>query len=300
LNLNGDISVLDEYNVSQPRNVLMGHQVAIEALAYCPETDKIFSSDRDGRQITWSRNDGKTTRFTGVAHKSRVFGLSVLDGNLISISVDDTVKVSSIATNAFHAGVKLPSQPTGVDAAGGWIAISTRDGVVLLSGDKIVADNKFSYGPTSVAVSSDGAQVAVGGADGKIHVYSNNGGKLAEKHTVEQRGQICCVAFSPNGALVAGGDTDRDVMVWEGTTRVSKDFGHSARVDRVRFSPDGEHLASASLDSSFIIWNIATAKRVAEMRNAHNGGVKDLVWVDSSSLVTTGQDILIKSWTFSK
>jgi len=37
---------------------------------------------------------------------------------------------------------------------------------------------------------------------------------------------------------------------------------------------------------------------VVEQRNAHVGGVKDLVWVDHSNFVTTGQDILIKSWTF--
>jgi WD40 repeat protein len=160
--------------------------------------------------------------------------------------------------------------------------------------------------------------VAVGGADKKIHVYDNNGGKLVEKYSVEHNGALNSVAISPDGKWVAGGDADRDVIVspplspfspsfslvtplleqvWEGTTKVSKDFGHAARVDKVRFSPDGHHLASASLDSAFIIWNVSTGKRVVEQRNAHNGGVKDLVWVDASNLLTTGQDIVIKSWT---
>lgn len=213
LNLAGDISVLDEANPGRPKQIIMGHQVAIEALAYNPATDSLWSSDRDGKVIGWDRLDGRNHRFSGAPHKSRVFGLSVLDGKLISISLDDTVKISDIASGQYHAGVKLSSQPSGVDAAGGWIAISTREGVSLLKGDKIVAENKFSYGPTSVAVSKDGSVVVVGGGDKKIHVYDNNGGKLAEKYTVEHNGALCCVAISDNGKWIAGGDADRDVVV---------------------------------------------------------------------------------------
>eukprot|EP01127_Copromyxa_protea_P004274 TRINITY_DN14155_c0_g1_i1.p1 TRINITY_DN14155_c0_g1~~TRINITY_DN14155_c0_g1_i1.p1 ORF type:complete len:605 (-),score=163.75 TRINITY_DN14155_c0_g1_i1:74-1654(-) len=297
LNLNGDISVLDEANPSQPKKVIMGHSVAVEALAYDPATDSFFSSDRDGKIVGWSRLDGSNTKLAGAAHKSRVFGLSVQDGHLISISLDDTVKVSNIASGKYHAGVKLSSQPTGVEANGGWIAVSTREGVVLLKGDNVVQENKFTYGPTAVAVSKDGSIVAVGGADKKIHVYDNNNGKLVEKYSVEHNGALCTVTISDDGKRIAGGDADRDVLVWEGTTKISKDFGHSARVDKVKFSPDGEHLASASLDSSFIIWNVSNGKRVFEQRNAHVGGVKDLVWVDAQNLLTAGQDILIKSWS---
>lgn len=297
LNLNGDISVLDECNPDRPRKVIMGHSVAIEALAFDPSSDSFFSSDRDAKIVGWSRLEGANTKFAGAAHKSRVLGLATEGGNLISISLDDTVKVSNIAEGQYHAGVKLSSQPNGVDANGGWIVVSTRESVVLLQGDKIVQDNKVAYNPTSVAISRDGSVVAVGGADKKIHVYDNNGGKLVHKHDVEHNGALCCVAISHDGKWVAGGDTDRDVVVWEGTTKVSKDFGHAARVDKVKFSPDGQHLASGSLDSSFMIWHVPSGKRVFEQRNAHVGGVKDLIWVDAHNLLTTGQDILIKSWS---
>jgi WD40 repeat protein len=300
LNLAGDISLLDEYNPSKPREVIYGHSVAIEALAYNPATDTFYSSDRDGKIVGWNRSTGRTSKFEGAGHKSRVFGLAVQDGNLVSISVDDTFKVSSIASGNYHAGVKLSAAATGLDSAGGWTAISTREGVTMIKGDSIVNENKFSYGPSCVAVSSDGGCVAVGGNDKKIHVYDNSNGKLAESYAVEHNGALCSVTFSHDGSMIAGGDTDRDVCVWQGPNKISKDFGHSARVDKVKFCPDGAHIASASLDSSFIIWHIASGKRVAEVRAAHIGGVKDLIWVDHSNILTTGQDILIKTWTFNQ
>jgi len=185
LNLNGEISILDELNTSRPREIIMGHQVAIEALAYSPEHDTFYSGDRDGRIISWNRTTGRTTKFSGAGHKSRVFGLAVsTEGALVSISVDDTVKVSSISGGAYHAGIKLSAAATGVDAAGGWSAVATRETVVMLKGENVSFENKCSYSPTCVAISRDGTQVAVGGTDKKIHVYDNNGGKLAEQYAV--------------------------------------------------------------------------------------------------------------------
>ena len=84
--------------------------MAVEALAYSPSEDLIFSSDRDGKIVGWSRLEGRNTRFTGAGHKSRVFGLAVESGNLLSISLDDTLKVSNIAERKYHAG-KLDLSP---------------------------------------------------------------------------------------------------------------------------------------------------------------------------------------------
>jgi len=298
LNLSGDISILDPYNPTQPREILSGHNVAIEALAYSPADDIFFSSDRDGKIVGWNRCDGRNIRFAGAPHKSRVFGLAISDGHLVSIGLDDTVKISSIAARTYDEGTKLTVQPTGVGASvsGGWIAVSTRDGVVLFQGSAQVHDNKFAYGPTCVALSRDGSVVAVGGTDRKIHVHNNVGGRLQETHAVDCSAALCSVDVSEDGSLVAGGDTGGDISVWQGTTKVSKNFGHSARVDKVRFSPNSEYLISASLDSSITVWSIPTPRRVVDQRNAHNGGVKDVFWVDHANVISTGQDIVIRSW----
>jgi len=258
-----------------------------------------FSSDRDGKIVAWHRN-GTNIRFIGIPHKSRVFGLSVSDNYLVSISLDDTVKFSSISNREWGSGVSLSSQPTGLasSAYGSWTVVSTRESVVLFRGAELVSDTKLSWGPTCVAISKDGGLVAIGGADRQIHVFNNADGSLTESHAVTHNGALSCVAISDEGGLVAGGDTDRDVCVWDGTNKISRDFGHSARVDKVRFTPgSGEYLLSASLDSSFILWNITTGKRVVEQRNAHNGGVKDVVFIDHQSFLTTGQDIMIKGWS---
>jgi RNA polymerase sigma factor (sigma-70 family) len=88
-------------------------------------------------------------------------------------------------------------------------------------------------------------------------------GKLLQ--TLKGKGKaIGCIAFSPDGKLIAAADYGANVILWDSQTGREIRTMHAAGkrgVDRIAFAPDGKSLLGASIDDPFCIWDVATGKR---------------------------------------
>jgi hypothetical protein len=109
----------------------------------------------------------------------------------------------------------------------------------------------------ALALSTDGRLLAM--------AYAGDHGRAIEVwDTVSgrQRGQmkvdapVCSLAFSRCGRVLASGDEDGGVSLWElaAMTRRDRRKGHRDAVRSVAFSGDGRVLASGSDDTTVVVW----------------------------------------------
>jgi RNA polymerase sigma factor (sigma-70 family) len=71
-----------------------------------------------------------------------------------------------------------------------------------------------------------------------------------------------CLAFSPDGKVIAAGEKDGKIRLFDGQTGEPRTVleDHKEAVYRLDFSPDGKTLASASQDHTVKLWNVVEGK----------------------------------------
>ncbi len=110
------------------------------------------------------------------------------------------------------------------------------------------------------------------------------------------------VSFSPDGTLLASGDVDDTLILWNVATkqRIAILEGHTRGVNSVSFSPDGTLLASGDAYGTILLWDVgATLKQIA--RFGHGGGVHSVAFSPDGGILASGSgDGTITLWDMSE
>ena len=92
----------------------------------------------------------------------------------------------------------------------------------------------------------------------------------AEVHTIRDPGNVCSVAFSPDGRFLGlGGAGVRlyDAGTWE---RVATFAGHGDTVFCISFNPDGTQVASGGADGSARVWDTSSGQELMAIKGLGN------------------------------
>jgi predicted NACHT family NTPase len=111
-------------------------------------------------------------------------------------------------------------------------------------------------------------------------------------------GGIWSMSFSPDGKLLAIGDSNCVISLWDSTTRreIVTCKGHTNRVYSVAFSPDGATLASGSEDQTVRLWNINSGECFHTLQG-HTDWVRSVAFsADGQTLASGSADQTIRLW----
>ena len=104
------------------------------------------------------------------------------------------------------------------------------------------------------------------------------------------KGRVECVAFSPDGTLLASGSNDHTVKLWDVQTGELKRTlaGHDFIVGAVAFSPDGQTLVSGAWDDTVKLWDVNSGRLKTTIKTS-NGVFAVAVSPDGKLLATGGR-----------
>ncbi|RKF65902.1 putative WD repeat-containing protein [Golovinomyces cichoracearum] len=150
-------------------------------------------------------------------------------------------------------------------------------------------------------VSPDSVNLASGGAEGDVHLWSLN--KDIPISTLKGHNQrVCRVEFHPSGRYLTSASEDTTWRLWDinTTTELLLQEGHSRGVFSLAFNMDGSLLASAGMDSIGRIWDLRTGRTVMILEG-HIRPIYALDWgVDGHRVLSGSGDGWIRCWDVRK
>ena len=302
--LSGALSYLDPRS-GGVRARVEGHTKAITALSRGPSPGSVVSSSYDGVVCEWDA-EGRC-RGRAQLHENSVPALAPAGDQLVSVGMDDKARWSSTplgVTGAAQSELELGFQPLDLNTCSGTglAAVAGSQSLTVLRDGEALCTHRLPCKTAACAISPDGSEVAAGGDDGKVRIFALEAGALREEAALEKhRGAVTALAYSPDGTMLASGDTNREAVVWARGSRevkMSRMVYHTSRITCLSWCPNSVELATGSLDASIIVWNttMAFTKRVA-LPGAHPDGVTGLCWEGEDSFLSAGSDGCIRRWT---
>lgn len=249
-----------------------GHDDAIASVHFHPGGKLLATGSYDHTAAIWDTATGKRLHRL-IGHRGVVTSVafSPNKATLATASIDRTIKLWDVSTGKLKNtlnGHKSWVNSLAYRASGEWLFSGSSDGTIIVwsteTGAPLRTIDATNSEVRSIALSADGAHLAAGLRYGTVKVWSTADWK--ERLSLPGQGDMCAVAFSPSGKLLATGEGDwnrgglvkiRDVTTGSTVAR----FQHTGEIISVAFSSAGDVIAAGAADKTVRLWKIAAGTR---------------------------------------
>jgi WD40 repeat protein len=125
------------------------------------------------------------------------------------------------------------------------------------------------------------------------------GARFEQTVFAETFGGVLCVAYSPDGELLASSDSNGEIHVRDSRTfePILRFRGHQHWTWAIAFSPDSRYLASAAGDSLLKLWDIETGECLRTYTK-HTNIVSAIAFSPNNKIfASSGEDLTIRLWS---
>ncbi|MDZ8262143.1 NB-ARC domain-containing protein [Nostoc sp. ChiQUE01b] len=135
----------------------------------------------------------------------------------------------------------------------------------------------------------------------KLHNANFAHANLAKSVFADTLGGMFSVAFSPDGKLIATGDTNGEIHLYQVANgeQLLTCKGHSGWIWSVTFSPDGQIIASSCNDQTIKLWDASTGECLQTL-NGYSNGFGLVAFSSDGRIIASGsEDQTVKLWDIS-
>lgn len=289
------------------------HIPPIEALVFSVEGDVLVSADA-ATQLVYHFMDGQPAFGQNLSQdettKASVFALNT-GATLLAYALNPqgaagcVLKIFSPVENEAVRDIPCEGMPNAVAVSpdGKFAAMATLKGDVFLwnvSDSSLVHTLKTSgsvyalgFDPQSRILASSGcAHQDNPCTAGEIILWNVSSGN-EKSRLYGHSNYVRSIAFSPDGAMLASGGRDANIIFWnvETGTPISTPLdGHASYVNALTFSPDGKMLASASSDLHVILWDVQRQQRIGDALVGHTSAITALAFNHNGTVLVSGDN----------
>ena len=277
------------------RHCLRGHDSAPHAITFSRDGKTLIAGDNSGTVRLWGVETGQELT-PAQGHSGWVGAVTWLPrSDTVVTHGDRTVRFwnaadgkelrqfTGAASSGVHCAAICPAKKLLATATYPYKEICLWD----LEADKLVRRIETVEGTSTVAFAADGRFLA-GVANDAIFLWDPESGKL--RHRLQgHKDRVGCVAFSPDGRLIASGahDNDQTVRLWD--TATGKEIRRLVAPvappppgtqfsgygpDALAFGPDGKTIAACGSDTAryyICVWDVATGLQLRKIVPENKG-----------------------------